>query len=57
MHNYGENKATIKGRLINDRFTGNLQHRFGCMKIENFENWSESPDTSIQPQMTIFNSG
>ena len=30
MHNCGENKTVIKGRLINDRFTGNLQHGYGC---------------------------
>ena len=30
MHNYGENKTAIQGRLINDRFTGNLQHQYGC---------------------------
>ena len=30
MHNYGENKTAIQGMLINGRFTGNLQHRYGC---------------------------
>ena len=30
MHNYGENgKIAIQGRLINGRFTGNLQQRYG----------------------------
>ena len=30
MHNYGENKTAIQGRLINGRLTGNLQHRYRC---------------------------
>ena len=31
MHNYGETGQTaVQGRLINGRFTGNLQHRYGC---------------------------
>ena len=32
MHNYGETgKTAIQGKLINGRFTGNLQHRYGCI--------------------------
>ena len=31
MHNYEENgKTAIQGRLINGRFTGSLQQRYGC---------------------------
>ena len=32
MHNYGEtSKTAIQSRLINSRFTGNLQHWYGCI--------------------------